>query len=140
MSTASLWLIAGVMLCIMESIIPTAFVELTMGISALLMALISPFIPNLGAQVVLWLGLSVVLTLVMRRFAPDKKAHRLDDKEGRTLTEILPGQVGRVLYEGQSWQARCADEHVTIPANQQVYVVERRGTTLIILPNNLLHP
>jgi membrane protein implicated in regulation of membrane protease activity len=140
MSIPVLWTIVGLILCILEFVIPTALVELTMGISAIAVAIISPAVPAIGLQVVIWLGLSVLLNLMLKRLMPATRPRiNEDSKEAQTLTEILPGQVGRVLYEGNSWQARCADEEATIAAKQQVHVVERRGTTLIVLPDHLLH-
>jgi len=55
-----------------------------------------------------------------------------------TLTEIPAGKEGRVLYEGNLW-ARCDDHNLAIAPNQKVYLVRREGTTLIVLPENLLH-
>lgn len=138
MSTSALWLIAGVILCVMEFIIPTAFVELTMGLSAIAVAVFAPAQP-LGVQVAIWLLLSVLLNLAVHRFLPKSKPRIIEDsKEARTLTEVLPGQTGRVIYEGNSWQARCEDEEMAIAADQKVYVVRRQGTTLIIMPEYLL--
>jgi membrane protein implicated in regulation of membrane protease activity len=135
MSAPLLWLIAGLTLCLLELFVPTAFVELTMGISAVLVACVAWFVPSLVVQVVLWLLLSVVLTLLLRRFMPKSKQRSLEEtREARTLTAILPGQPGRVIYEGNSWQARCEDEQVTIAPEQKVYVVGRQGTTLLIIP------
>jgi membrane protein implicated in regulation of membrane protease activity len=57
---------------------------------------------------------------------------------GETLTEILPGQAGRVLYEGNSWRARCDDDKLSLAPGQKVYVVSREGTTLIVMPENIL--
>jgi membrane protein implicated in regulation of membrane protease activity len=140
MSIPVLWTIAGLLLCILEFVIPTAFVELTMGISAIAVAVISPVVRSLGLQVVIWLSLSVLLNLALKRLMPARRPRIIEDaKEAKTLTEILPGQVGRVIYEGNSWQARCADEEEAIAANQQVHVVGRRGTTLIVMPDHLLH-
>lgn len=136
-----LWLIAGLILCVLEFVLPTAFVELTMGISAIIVAIVARLVPNLILQVVLWLILSVVLTLLVRRLLPSKTHHTIQDsREAQTLTAILPGQTGRVIYEGNSWQARCEDEGMTIAPNQRVYVVDRRGTTLIVIPESLLRP
>jgi membrane protein implicated in regulation of membrane protease activity len=138
MSTPVLWMIAGVILCVMEFIIPTAFVELTMGISAIAIALIASSLP-LGAQVVLWLVLSVLLNVLLKRLIPKRKSRLIEDsKEARTLTEILPGETGRVIYEGNSWQARCEDEERTIAANEKVYVMRRQGTTLIVMPEHAI--
>jgi membrane protein implicated in regulation of membrane protease activity len=140
LSPTALWLIAGVILCIMEMVLPTAFVEVTMGISAFVVALLALVIPQVGVQVAIWLVLSVVLTLLSRRLVPKRRARIIEDsREAQTLTEILPGQAGRVLYEGNSWQARCDDQEMAIAPNQKVIVVERRGTTLIVVPEHLLH-
>lgn len=140
LSTPLLWLIAGAILCVMEFVLPTAFVELTMGISAILVAILASFVPSVGIQVALWLVLSIVLTILLRRIFPHRQSRQIEDsKEAQTLTEILPGQTGRVLYEGNSWQARCDDEQLTIAPKQKVYVVGRKGTTLIVLPASLVH-
>jgi len=140
MTLSFLWLIAGIALCALEFVVPTAFIELMMGMSAITVAVLARFIPHLGIQVAIWLALSIASTVLLRRFLP-KPRHRTieDSKEAKTLTGILPGETGRVLYEGNSWQARCADEEMAIAANQKVYVIERRGTTLMVMPENLLH-
>ncbi len=139
-SISTLWLLAGLTLCLMELVIPTAFFELTMGISALLMAVISRVLPSLTAQVILWLLISGILTLLLRRILPRKRVPlTLDNQQAKTLTAISPGETGRVLYEGNSWQARCADEQLGIDPNQSVYVVGRQGTTLMVLPESLVH-
>ncbi|NJL01948.1 MAG: NfeD family protein [Spirulinaceae cyanobacterium SM2_1_0] len=135
-----LWLIAGVILCFMEFIFPTAFVEFTLGLSAIFVAIISLVIPQLSVQIVLWLLLSVLLVAASRRFlVPRRRSHLLlDDTRGETLTAIAPGRTGRVLYEGNSWQARCEDEEMDIPPQQPIYVLRREGNTLIVMPENLL--
>jgi membrane protein implicated in regulation of membrane protease activity len=139
-SAPILWLIAGLILCVMELVLPTAFVELTMGISAVIVACVAWFVPSLTVQVVLWLLLSVGLTVLLRRLLPKRATPTIEDaKNAKTLTDIPPGQTGRVIYEGNSWQARCEDEQLAIAANQPVYVVGRRGTTLIVLPEYLIH-
>jgi membrane protein implicated in regulation of membrane protease activity len=135
-----IWLLAGIALVVLEFVVPTAFIELTMGMSALAVALLARFVPSLGIQVAVWLLLSIGSILLLRRFMPQRKNRGLEDsKEATTLTQILPGETGRVIYEGNSWQARCADEGMAIAPNQKVYVVERRGTTLMVMPDNLLH-
>jgi membrane protein implicated in regulation of membrane protease activity len=139
MSIPLLWLIAGCILCLLELIFPTAFVEFMMGISAILIAAIALVIPYLTLQVILWLVLSATSIALSRRFlTPKPKLSRLtSDTEGETITEITPGQAGRVLYEGNSWRAVCADENLAIAPREKVYIVERKGNTLIILPARL---
>lgn len=135
-----IWLLTGSLLCLTELFLPSAFVTFMMGISALLVALISLAIANLWLQVIAWLVLSAMLIIILRRFFQPRhrKSKIRSTVIGETLTEILPGHVGRVLYEGNSWQAKCDDNQLSLPAKQRVYIVRREGTTLIIMPENLL--
>lgn len=137
-----LWLLAGIALCVIEFIVPTAFVEFVMGISAIAVALLLFVVPqlSLGIQVGIWFVLSIALTWATRRFVSNTKPTTLQDSsEAQTLTEILPGETGRVLYEGNSWAARCGDEALAIAPQQKVYVIGRRGTTLIVMPQSALN-
>ena len=141
MSLTLLWLVAGSILCLMEFFFPTAFVAFMMGVSALLVAGVSLLLPQFTLQVVLWLIFSAALVFLSRRFfTPRRRASTIDAaREGETLTDILPGKTGRVLYEGNSWRARCEDEQSAIAPYQKVYVLRREGNTLIVLPQNILH-
>lgn len=135
-----LWLLAGSILCLVELFVPTAFVAFTLGISALVVATLALIIPWFPVQVVLWLALSTSLVIASRRLLPPAKvAKSFDSVEARTLTEIPAGEIGRILYEGNSWQARCDDETAAIAPNQKVYVIRRQGNTLIVVPQTLLH-
>ncbi|MDJ0598537.1 MAG: NfeD family protein [Crocosphaera sp.] len=139
-SPALLWLIAGAILCFSEAIFPVAFVAFMMGISAIVVAAIALVIPSFPIQVMLWLSLSTISIIGSRRFVPKKKASNSvvgDAQEGETLTEIPPGKIGRVLYEGNSWQAICADDKMSILPRQKVYIVSRKGNTLVVLPEFL---
>ncbi|MBD1913135.1 MULTISPECIES: NfeD family protein [unclassified Leptolyngbya] len=134
MSSTTIWLLTGLALCMFEAVLPTAFVTLTLGISAILVGLLALVIPNTGIQIALWMVFSFVLVIASRRFLPVKPSNVLEDsREATTLTEILPGKTGRVLYEGNSWQA-LLDADRAIAPNQPVVVVGRRGTTLLIVP------
>jgi len=135
-----IWLLVGAVLCAIELFLPTAFVAFMMGVSALLVGIIALVIPQFYLQAILWLGLSIGLILLSRRLVPRHPVRLLRDSvEARMLTQILPGQTGRVLYEGNSWQARCEDEGQAIAANEKVYVVRREGTTLIVVPASIIH-
>ncbi|ACK64561.1 protein of unknown function DUF107 [Rippkaea orientalis PCC 8801] len=143
LSPSLLWLIAGAILCLMEVVFPVAFVAFMMGLSAIIVAAIALVIPAFSLQVILWLSFSTVLVVGSRRLLPKKKmlnANLRDAEEGETLTEIEPGKTGRVLYEGNSWQAKCADEKLAIAPYQKVYIVTRKGNTLIVLPELLSPP
>lgn len=134
------WLIAGAVLCLLELLLPTAFVAFMMGISALVVALVSLLIPQLSLQIILWLGLSASFVLLLRRFMPKAKPSRsiADSAIAETLTEIAPGKEGRVIYEGNSWRALCEDKENAIAPYEKVYVVRREGTLLIVIPANVL--
>ncbi|MEB3211584.1 MAG: NfeD family protein [Leptolyngbyaceae bacterium] len=137
-TTVLIWLVAGIILCILEFTVPTAFVEFTMGISAMIVAFVSIVMPNVGLQIALWMFLSVIFTLASRRFVPPSGPSSIEyAKEAKTLTEIVPGEGGRVLYEGGSWQARCGDQKMAIAPDQTVLVIARKGNTLIVMPDTL---
>ena len=140
-SSTLLWLVAGAVLCLMELVLPTAFVAFMMGISAFVVALVSLIFPQLAMQVFLWLALSTAFVLLSRRLlTAGRRITKIQDAiVAETLTEIPAGKEGRVLYEGNSWRARCEDHFLAIAPNQKVYVARREGTTLIVVPENLLH-
>ena len=142
LSSAILWLLAGSILCLMELLLPTAFVAFMMGLSALVVALVTYILPTttFSLQVVLWLLLSTGLVVLSRRFLPSARITKsMDSMEAKTLTAIPAGETGRVLYEGNSWRARCEDYVEAIAPNQKVYVVRREGNTLVVVPQHLLH-
>jgi len=137
-----IWLLAGAVLCLMELFLPSAFIAFLMGISAFVVALLSQVgLGSLWLQVLVWLLLSAVLVVLSRRFLqPRRRKSKIQDAViAETLTEIPAGKIGRVLYEGNSWQARCDDDKLDIAPHQRVYVVRRESTTLIVIPENLLH-
>jgi membrane protein implicated in regulation of membrane protease activity len=135
-----IWFGLGIALCVAELIFPTAFVELMMGFSALIVALIALVVPSVLVQALLWLVISVGLVWLSRRFIPKPRSHRIlqESVEAKTLTAILPGEKGRVIYDGNSWQARCEDAQLEIAADERVYVVRREGTTLVVLPERMV--
>jgi membrane protein implicated in regulation of membrane protease activity len=133
-----IWLLVGGGLCLTEMILPTAFVAFVMGLSALVVAATTGILP-LNLQIALWVGLSLLLVTLSRRFVRRKAGLKLDANHAETLTEILPGKSGRVLYEGNSWAARCDDPQLTIAPQQKVYIIGRQGTMLIIEPESSIH-
>lgn len=139
MSFPLFWLIIGVVLCFMELFLPTAFVEATLGVSALAVSAAALVMPQFSLQVVLWMVLSVLATLGLKRFVPKSTPYILaESTEARTLTAIPAGKTGRVLYEGNSWQARCEDTEAIIGADEAVIVIGRRGNTLLIMPEHAI--
>lgn len=111
-----------------------------MGLSAIIVAIISLAVTQLSWQIALWMVFSLAFVLLSGRLLPKSKSSSQtgDDLTGEMLTEILPGQSGRVMYEGASWRAESDYEERPIRAGEKVYVVRKQGNTLIVLPQKLL--
>ncbi|KGF72778.1 hypothetical protein DO97_04605 [Neosynechococcus sphagnicola sy1] len=140
LTPAILWFFIGASLCLLELLFPTAYVAFVMGLSALAVGLIALVLPQISLQIGLWMAGATALIFLMPRWLPKSQGRVIQEETaGKTLTAIQPGQVGRVLYEGNSWQALCEDPKLAIAADQKVYVLRREGTTLIVLPEHLLH-
>lgn len=141
MNLAIFWILLGVALCVMELMIPTAFLESALGVSAIVVGLIVMVLPLMAFswQVALWMVLSLLMFWALRRFTPRRQPPALmDATEARTITSIPPGSSGRVMYEGNSWPACCSDRELAIATNQTVIVVGRQGNTLIVMPESAL--
>jgi membrane protein implicated in regulation of membrane protease activity len=141
LGSSLLWLLIGLALCAIEAIVPTAFTAFMMGVSAFAIAVLAMVIPNaIGVQVVLWLLISVGSIYLTHRLLPRRDRQKtLDRTEAEALTEILPGQTGRVMYEGSSWRAKSAETTAAIQPGQPLYAIGREGTTLIVISQNLLN-
>ena len=141
------WLAIGVILCLTEFFFAKnlgknyKLVPLTTGIISLLLSLFllrANFVPDWNWQIAYWMGLSIVSVIWLRpMFLKNKKVIVRDATEAKTITEILAGKTGKVLYEGTIWQARCNDKSIDIASEQTVYVLSREGNTLIVAPENL---
>jgi membrane protein implicated in regulation of membrane protease activity len=139
-ATTWFWIGVGLSLCVLELIFPTAFVELVMGLSAILVAFVSLLLPHFGLQVLLWMVVSLVSVLLVRRYLPRKVPKILQESlDATTLTAIAPGEKGRVLHEGSPWAARCEDTGAAIAPQTKVIVVGREGTTLVVMPTESVH-
>ncbi len=140
MSPAFVWLLAGIALCLAELVLPTTFIVFNLGLAAILVSLVALVLPAANLLIALWVIFALLGVWASRRFLiPKKQRQDLGDaREGKTLTTIPPGKTGRVLYEGNSWPAQCVEESMTISVAESVYIVERQGNTLIVMPSNLL--
>lgn len=146
-SPSLFWFSSGVVFCLIELFLPNTWakqyklVPLIMGVSSLVLALFQwryAFLEDGRLQIIYWMGLSTTCVIWVRpMLLRKKKFTHLDATEAQTLTEILPGQTGQVLYEGCLWQARTEGYQGAIASHQRVYVVRREGNILIVLPENL---
>ena len=145
--SAFIWFGGGVILCLIELFLPKTWqkhyklVPLMMGVSSLIVALFIwryTFLEDLRFQIAYWMGLSTACVIWVRpMLLKGKKFTVPEATKARTLTDILPGETGQVLYEGCIWQARTDGYQGAIASNQRVYVVRREGNILIVLPENL---
>ncbi len=131
-----IWLLIAFGLLAIEFVVPTAFVSTVMGIAALGVAALSLVFPWIAGQIVVWMLASVGLAWGTRRWIQPSgvKNNHWDPVEAQTLTEIPPGEFGRVLYDGNSWRALCADDPQASAPDAKVYVAGRKGTTLLVVP------
>jgi membrane protein implicated in regulation of membrane protease activity len=128
-----IWFLVGLSLCVLEAVVPTAFIALVAGVAAMIVGFASPWL-LLSGQVLLWFGLTTVGVWLSRGLVKPQRQRQFDAATGETLTVIPIGAVGRVRYEGQSWPAHAADPNQEIPAATPVAVVGREGTMLVVSP------
>jgi membrane protein implicated in regulation of membrane protease activity len=128
------WLFLGLGLCALEAVFPTAFIALVMGASALVMAMLSPWILSSGLQALVWIALSGLGILFSRSFVKQTVVKQWDDAWGEVTEAIAPGQTGRVRYEGGSWLACGETTEMAVGTGQTVQILSKRGTMLVVKP------
>jgi membrane protein implicated in regulation of membrane protease activity len=139
-SPSGLWAIVGMTLCAIELLVPTAFIAVCMGVSALLVAIVALLVPSwFGLQIAIWMLLSGGLVMLGYRLNQKRSSRKIQEStEAEALTAMMPNQTGRVLYEGASWSAKCADGVELIAAQEKLHVVGREGNVLVVMPMRLL--
>ncbi len=143
------WGVTGILLGVSELMLPKAipkafkFMPLIMGICALIVGFLiwrSNTFYRIPApiQIMYWMAISGATILWVRPLFRQKKTMSIvETTEAVTLTEIRPGEAGRVRFEGNSWAASCSDGTQAIAPGKKVYVLRREGNTLIIIPDHL---
>lgn len=129
------WLIAAVVMIIIEMVIPAAYF-LWMGISAFIVGLLLYAIPSMPLliQVVIFGVLSVVSLLLYKRHQrlnPTEKEEPSLNRRGEqyigrsfTLEEAIVNGVGKVKVDDTTWKVRGSD----MPAGMKVRVMSVDGT------------
>lgn len=137
---SQIWLIIGIALCVIELLVPlpTFLLAGAMGLAALIVAAIALLLPIPAMQIILWMVIAGLFAFGSRRFIPKDSVQLREAGHGVTLTEIPAGKSGRVQHEGVSWRAVCDDPQISIEARQQVIVLRRQGTTLVVVPESWL--
>ncbi|MGL5064273.1 MAG: NfeD family protein [Microcoleus sp.] len=152
-----LWLIIGIVLSAIELLIIKTqpqryrFYLLMMGVAALISAFVlwrgsiafqfdwaKVMYEDFDWQIFYWMGIALALSIWIRPVLIIRKKFEIPEAtEATTISEILSGEVGMVIYEGVSWKARNEDSQ-GIAAQQKVYVLRREGNTLIVIPDRLI--
>ena len=130
------WFAAGVALLIVEMFLPTGFVLMWMGISAIVVGVIAWLVPTPWTlEVMLFAVLSIVLFFAYKKLFPQKPVveqpslnRRGHSYVGRTFTlgdPVING-VGTLKVDDSSWRITGPD----MPAGSQVRVTQAEGATL----------
>jgi membrane protein implicated in regulation of membrane protease activity len=131
------WWVAGLALLILEMIIPTGYVLLWTGISAIVVGVLALIVPMPWTlEVVVFGVLSAVSFFAFRKLFPQKTApderptlnRRGHSYVGRifTLTKPVVNGVGTLHVDDSQWRITGPD----MPEGSQVRVIEADGATL----------
>ncbi|MFS8886537.1 NfeD family protein [Synechococcus sp. H70.2] len=135
------WIVLGLVLIASELFLP-GLVAGPVGLAALGAALLAHWGWPVWAQFLAWIGLSLGLIILSRRLLPSPSTQLEDllkeSREARAVTAIPPGERGRVSYLGSIWNAKCSIPNLAIQPGQELYVIEREGNTLIVVPAQML--
>ena len=133
------WLIAGLVMVIIEMVVPAAYF-LWMGISAILVGLLVFLLPTIPVmiQVIVFCTLSIVSVVLYKRY--QKNNPRVKDqpnlnKRGQqyvgrvfTLEEAIVNGVGKVKVDDSTWKVKGLD----MPIGTNVRVSSVQGTILFV--------
>lgn len=137
------WMIAGVVLVILE-IFGAGGYLIVAGITAVILALVTYFFPELGFKWQLaFLGLTLVVNAVLltrwfRKY--DKTSQSIDvgkpggDLIGRTvvLQNDIVNHESKIRLQDANWDVSCREE--AIASGGRVQISDVKGRTLIVTP------
>lgn len=141
MSAAIVWLVAAVVLAILE-VVSLDFVLIMLAAGALAgagaAALGAPVVIQVGAAaIVSVLGIAAARPVALRHLKSGPSALTGVDAligEKVLVLEDVTSHSGRVKLKGETWSAQLEDGWDTLPADTTGTVVEIRGATAIIRP------
>jgi membrane protein implicated in regulation of membrane protease activity len=135
--TWSLWIIASVLLFVVEIVTPGVFFFACLGLGALVAGLVVLISSSLWLPWLVFVGISLLSMYFIRPVARNLLRagnHRtnVDSLIGRTALVVEPVQppnLGMVRIEGELWRAESTDP---LAANETVVVTSITGTRLIV--------
>ncbi|MFZ5863686.1 MAG: NfeD family protein [Nitrospirota bacterium] len=135
-----IWLSLGVGLLIVE-VVTGGFWIGFFGVGGLVTALVlwTEVIAGLNAQIAVFLLASVLPLVVLRKplkawLDRDAQANRINDAAGQlavVVQDIVPPGMGRVEYQGSTWEAESAAGE-RLAATTRVQIVRQDGTRLSV--------
>lgn len=137
------WLIAGILLLLIEIFTP-GFFAASLGIGAFSAAAVAYFNGSMEWQLLTFSVVSVLSIFLLR---PIIKKHLYDTDDVKTNADALIGRVGTVIKEiepatnqgrcaidGDEWQFMLADENQRVKAGKKVRVIKRDSIILTVEP------
>jgi membrane protein implicated in regulation of membrane protease activity len=133
-----IWLIIAFGIGIIE-VTTFTFVLLWIAIAALITAILTPVVPSIWVQLLLFVVVSTALLFATRPLARKWRQTRtypsryetMQGKVGVVVTEAQPGAFGTARVEGELWSTKC--DH-PLRVGQQVVVTSSTATVLTIEP------
>jgi inner membrane protein len=138
--TALYWFYLGIVLIILEVMTP-GLVSIFFGLSALVVALITFFVPGLPEpmQWVLFSIFSILFILLLRKTLKKTFSGTAEVSDGTTdpysgkramvVVRITPNQPGRVEFNGSNWTAESEQE---IEVNTPVIIKCKKNLTFTV--------
>ena len=134
--TPARWIIAGLVLAVLEMIVP-GMVIIWFGVAGVVTGILAIFVHNQYIQFGVFVVLSGLMVVFSRWIAqrithpePERVgSNRMVGVNGRVVVGIKPPEFGRVKVLGEEWRATAACE---IPAGGTVRVVAVEGTHLVV--------
>lgn len=139
-----LWFIIGLVLFLLELVLP-GFVIFFFGVGAWFTALVCLiFHPGTDIQIVVFAVTSVLALVALRRMIQKRILYGKTDnsvfvedeftgKEGKALTDILPGSKGKVEFKGTTWSA---ESEMPVNEGDFVIIVKKDNFNLTVKPKN----
>lgn len=138
-----IWFIGSLILFVLELMTP-GFVLFFFGVGACITALFCLIFPSMGfpIQLIIFLAISIITLIILRKHiknkffdSSDKKVKDADDdfigKTAKATMFFKAGARGKIEYRGTQWQALSDFD---INEGQDVVIIERNNTTLIVKP------
>ncbi|WP_336770436.1 NfeD family protein [Bacillus bombysepticus] len=132
------WLMVGIGLITIEIFVPGLFYFIILGGAAIVTAIVSCFVTNPFALILIFLVLSCVAILLfsslLSGFKPDESKRlsnndALLEKTGIVTKVITPSESGKVKVEGEVWTANSDEE---LEVNTSVKIRYVKGSTLFV--------